>query len=150
MVVRRRRRSNKKRGGRTQHGNTKNWRGGGSRGGRGRAGSHKHKYSKYYMTFGTKIRMKPKKPGDKAVNLGDLNALIPQWLEQKKCEKDPQNRVVLDGKKIGITKLLGAGNVSYELVLKNISLSKKAKEKMKKEEEFGAAEGEEEAGEDEE
>jgi len=137
MVVRKRRRSNKKRGGRTQHGNTKNWRGGGSRGGRGRAGSHKHKYSKYYKTFGVKIRMKPKQAADKVINIGDLDALIPHWLEQKKCEKDAENRVVLDGKKIGITKILGAGTTQYELVLKNISSSKKAGEKLKKaEDEF--------------
>lgn len=134
MVVRRRSRSNKKRGSRTQHGNTKNWRGGGSRGGRGRAGSHKHKYSKYYNTFGTKIRLKPKKMPEKVLNLGDLDALIPQWLAQKKCEKDSENKIVLDGKKIGITKLLGSGNTAYELVLKNISLSKKAEEKMVQEE----------------
>jgi large subunit ribosomal protein L15 len=149
MVVRRRRRSNKKRGGRTQHGNTKNWRGAGSRGGRGRAGSHKHKYSKYYNTFGVKIRMKPKQPNDKAINLGDLDALIPQWLEQKKCEKDSENRIVLDGKKIGVTKILSAGTTRHELVLKNISLSKKAEEKTKKgEDEFEPAEEGEEGAEE--
>jgi large subunit ribosomal protein L15 len=144
MVVRRRKRSNKKRGGRTQHGNTKNWRGGGSRGGRGRAGSHKHKYSKYYADFGAKVRMKGKKEPEKAINIGSLDALIPGWLEQKKCEKNGENRVVLDGKRIGITKILGSGTTRFELELKNIALSRKAEEKLKKtEEEFETVEEEE-------
>lgn len=130
MVVRKRKRSNKKRGGRTQHGDTKNWRGAGCRGGRGKAGSHKHKYSKYYSQFGNKIRLKPKKKPEKAVNLRDLNFLIPVWLERKKCEKDSKNQIILDGKKIGITKVLGQGNLSFKVVFKNIALSKKAMEKI--------------------
>ncbi|MBU0636314.1 uL15 family ribosomal protein [Candidatus Micrarchaeota archaeon] len=130
MVVRKRRRSNKKRGGRTQHGNTKHWRGAGSRGGRGRAGSHKHKYSKYYDAFGHKIRLKPKKKPEKAINLGKLNELIPGWLERKKCEKNAQGQIVLNGKKIGITKVLGGGSLSFKVVFQNIVLSKKAQEKI--------------------
>lgn len=130
MVVRKRRRSNKKRGGRTQHGNTKNWRGAGSRGGRGNAGGHKHKYSKLMHTFGAKIRLKPKKLPEKAVNFSDLNRLIPVWLEQKRCEKDAEGRIVLDGERVGITKILGKGELDFELVLKNIQYSKKAEEKL--------------------
>ena len=53
MPERTRRKKNKLRGNRTHgKGNTKNHRGAGSKGGRGRAGSHKHKFSKYYKTFG--------------------------------------------------------------------------------------------------
>ena len=58
MVVRKRRKVNKQLGERTHgHGDTKNWRGSGNRGGVGRAGSHKHKFSKYWMTFGIKRRL---------------------------------------------------------------------------------------------
>ena len=54
MVVRRRKkRVNKMLGQRTRgNGDTKRRRGAGSRGGRGLAGSHKHKYSKYAGKFG--------------------------------------------------------------------------------------------------
>lgn len=130
MVVRRKRRINKKRGSRTHHGNKKNWRGGGSRGGRGRAGGHKHKYASMYSQFGVKVRLKPKHAADKVINLKDLDSLIPKWLLEKKCEKDAQNRIVLDGLRIGITKLLGGGETDFELVLKNISVSKNAAEKL--------------------
>lgn len=130
MVVRRQRRGNKKRGGRTQHGNTKNWRASGSQGGHGRAGSHKHKYSKYYMTFGVKVRMATKSDPLKAINLKDLNALIPVWLSKKMCEKDSDGKIIIDGDKVGIGKVLSAGTLDFEVELKNIVLSEKAKQKI--------------------
>ena len=59
MVVRRRKKKNKLRGQRTHGGGgTKNRRGAGCRGGVGKAGSHKHKFSKYYVEFGIKKKLK--------------------------------------------------------------------------------------------
>ena len=130
MVVRKRKKSNKKRGGRTQHGNTKNWRGGGSQGGHGRAGSHKHKYSKYYMTFGVKVRMARKTKPLTAINLSALNALIPVWLEKKRCEKTKDGVIAVDGQKVGIGKILGAGKLDFEVEFKNVSFSEKARAKI--------------------
>ncbi len=130
MVVRKRKRSNKKRGGRTQHGNKKNWRGKGTRGGRGRAGSHKHKYSKYYATFGVKVRLKTKSRPAKAINFKTLNALIPKWLSAGLCEKTSEDKIVLDGRKIGVDKILGSGKLDFDVEFKNVALSQKAKNKL--------------------
>ena len=74
MVVRKRRKKNKQRGERTHgHGNTKNKRGAGSRGGVGKAGSHKHKYSKYYDSFGKSGTLKTDKNDNYTI---DINMVL--------------------------------------------------------------------------
>ena len=108
MTVRRRRRVNKLRGKRFHgHGNTKNARGKGARGGMGRAGSHKHKFTSYWMTFGVKVTLKPK-PKPKALNLADFVRLLPKWIAEKRAERRG-GQVLVDGKKVGIGKILGRG-----------------------------------------
>ena len=129
MVVRRRKKKNKLRGNRTfGQGNTKRRRGSGSRGGTGRAGSHKHKFSKYYVDFGVKRKLKAKEKGE-AINLGQLNELLPRFLVEQKAEKKG-NMIVVDGKKMGIAKLLGAGKIEEKVLVRNVSLSGRAKEKI--------------------
>ncbi len=129
MTVRKRRRVNKLRGKRFHgHGNTKNARGKGARGGMGRAGSHKHKFTSYWMTFGQKITLKAK-PKPKAINLAEFLRLIPQWLSEKKAEKKGE-KIVVDGYKVGYGKILGRGNVEQALVLSNLAVSKGAREKI--------------------
>lgn len=129
MVVRRRRKLNVLRGERTHgHGNKKNRRGGGSRGGIGKGGSHKHKFSKYYLDFGTK-RVLKKQPRPMAIDLDDLQKGIPTWLEKKLVEKHG-SAVHIDGDKIGYGKILSRGAVKEKLTIKNMTVSAKAKEKI--------------------
>ncbi len=132
MVVRKRGRRAKLLGSRTRgNGDTKNRRGAGSRGGRGLAGSHKHKFSKYYGKFGKEYKkVKPTKEV-KALNIEQLVQAMPRLLAEKKAEKSGSFTVV-DGQKIGFDKLLGKGNLNEKLSLKNLAVSKKAAEKVKK------------------
>ncbi len=156
MVVRRRRKKNKLRGHRTHGaGGTKNRRGAGTRGGVGRAGSHKHKFSKYYLTFGIKRKLKAKKKG-KAINLIDISRKLDAWVESGKAAGE-NGVIVLDGKKLGFAKILSVGNVKEKIKIVNAKVSAKAAEKIaeaggeagsakEKEEGFGE---EEESGEEE-
>ncbi len=118
------------RGNRTHgHGNTKNRRGSGISGGKGRAGSHKHKFSLYYADFGVKIRLKPKFQAGKAVDLTFVQKMLARWKAEKKVdEKDGVYELV--GEKIGVRKILSSGKIEDEIVLKGIQVSKKAREKI--------------------
>lgn len=119
MVVRRRQK--RRRGERSYHGSHKKWRGGGSRGGRGRAGGHKHKYSyivKYEPKhFGKRGFKRPEKILErmKAINLGNLERIALQ-----------QNKKEIDVKDLGFEKVMGAGKISSPLVVKAKSFSKSA------------------------
>ena len=124
------RKKNKLRGHRTHgKGNTKNKRGKGSKGGKGRAGSHKHKFSKYYMTFGIKIRLKPKKIQEKAINLGDLNELLPKFLEKQQVIKK-ENKIFIDSQNFPYNKILGKGTTTTAMEIKGISVTENAKKKI--------------------
>jgi large subunit ribosomal protein L15 len=130
MVVRKRRKKNKLRGMR-QHGagDKKNRRGAGSRGGVGRAGSHKHKFTKWYMTFGIKrTRKAAEKP--QAVNLDFINHKLPVWIESGKAKKEGEF-VVVDGSALGFGKVLGKGKISTKIKLVNAKASASAIEKIK-------------------
>ena len=129
MVVRRRRKKNKLRGQRTHGGGgTKNRRGAGSRGGVGRAGSHKHKFSKYYTHFGTKRTLKAKeKPV--AVNLEYIEQKLVEWVRMGKAKKDG-TLVIVDGDSLGFGKVLARGAIKQKIRLVNASASKSAAEKI--------------------
>lgn len=135
MVVRKRKKILKKRGHRTAgYGSSKKHRGGGSRGGRGKAGLHKHKVSKMikYMPehFG-KIGFK--RPAAavkevKTINLRNLDAMIENWLKEGKARKENDGiRVNLFS--LGYDKLLGSGKVSHKLFIEG-NASKKAIRKI--------------------
>jgi large subunit ribosomal protein L15 len=130
MVVRKRKTTRLKQlGERTHgHGDTKNWRGSGNRGGVGRAGSHKHKFSKYYMTFGIKVRQHAA-PKGKALNLTQIAEHLEEWTKNGKIEQT-NGMWVLDGKKIGIAKILGSGSAPSDLLIKQIKVSEKARQKI--------------------
>ncbi len=129
MVVRRRKKTNKVRGNRYHgKGNTKNRRGSGIRGGVGKAGSHKHKYSKYYTEFGTKKRLKPKEKKD-TVNLSQLEDYLNKKLEKKLIKKE-NNVFIVDGKKAGLQKILGRGNTKIKIQAVNVKATQDAKQKI--------------------
>jgi large subunit ribosomal protein L15 len=130
MTDRKRRKSNKQRGERTHgKGDTKNKRGAGNRGGRGRAGSHKHKYSMYYGQFGQEKKQIIGKPKAPTLNVEDLEQYIPTWVQEQKVTKKGK-LMIIDGNLIGVTKITGRGKIAIPVSLKNLATSKKAHEKI--------------------
>lgn len=129
MTIRKVRKKNKLRGHRVHgKGDTKNKRGAGSRGGRGRAGSHKHKYSLYYKDFGHKIRLKPT-TGENAISLATLDSKIYTWVEKDKIQQK-DGLYIIDGVMLGFSKVIAKGNISHKIEVINASVSEKAKEKI--------------------
>jgi large subunit ribosomal protein L15 len=130
MDVRKRRRSNKLRGQRTHgKGDTKNKRGAGNRGGVGRAGSHKHKYTKYYGQFGVEKKQLIGKDKGITLKIEDIETMIPKW-ENKKLVDNSGKQIVLDGKKIKVRKIVATGDINTAVTLVNIEASKRAEEKI--------------------
>lgn len=124
MVVRRKKKVLKFRGKRSYgYGSHKKHRGGGSRGGRGKAGMHKHKWSytvKYDPDhFGKRGFKRPfadyKKP--KSVNLGKLEIMV-------------KGKKKVDVKELGYTKVIGGGRIKSAMEIVAQSFSKKAIEKI--------------------
>ncbi|MBI4043796.1 MAG: uL15 family ribosomal protein [Candidatus Diapherotrites archaeon] len=132
MVVRRSRKVHKLRGHRVHgHGDTKNRRGSGSHGGMGRSGSHKHKYSSYYATFGVKKTLNPKQgeKQKKTLDLDDVSRLVQEWTDSKTAEK-VEGRTLVDGVKLGVHKILGSGSIQVPVHVRNMQVSSKAKKKI--------------------
>ena len=122
----------KKRGSRTHGwGRVGQHRAGGSRGGHGKAGFHKHKWTyviKYEPDyFGKKGFTSPKSLKRKvnAINAGTLDE-IAEKLSTKK-----EGKLFIDLESLGYTKLLGTGKVTKPLTVKVRSCSKSAAEKIK-------------------
>jgi len=132
MVVRKRRRKFKKLGQRTRgHGDTKNMRGSGSRGGKGLAGSHKHKWSKYYKKFGTEKKQILSRKIVKAINIDQLVEMLPKLSAAGIVAKEA-GMPAIDGSKIGFDKLLSRGLLSEKIIVRKMKASAKAIEKIKK------------------
>jgi large subunit ribosomal protein L15 len=132
MVVRKEKKHRKFRGRRTYHGQHRKWRGGGSRGGRGKAGMHKHKWSytvKYEPEhFGKHGFEKPKKE-IKTINLSELDELIDKIDKSLISEEDGKIKINLE--KIGYDKLLGSGKIKKPIIIQAKYFSKIAEEKVK-------------------
>jgi large subunit ribosomal protein L15 len=107
----------KLRGKRTHgHGNTKNARGSGCTGGKGRAGSTKHKFTKYYVDFGQRITLKPKTKL-KTITLEALSEMI-------------KDKTEINLKEMGYDKILGKGKLSKPITIKNALVTEVAREKI--------------------
>ncbi len=114
----------KKRGTRTLgKGTMKKWRGKGHRGGKGYAGSKKHRKSwilRYEREhLGKRGFISKTSKSVKAINLRDLETLA----------GDKKEIVLAD---LGYDKILGSGNVTKKLVVKAKAFSRIAKEKIEK------------------
>lgn len=114
----------KKRGTRTLgRGTMKKWRGKGHRGGKGYAGSKKHRKSwilRYEREhLGKRGFISKTSKSVKAINLRDLETLA----------GDKKEIVLAD---LGYDKILGSGNVTKKLVVKAKAFSRIAKEKIEK------------------
>lgn len=134
-MPRRLRKSRKKRGSRTQgYGRVGQHRAGGQRGGHGKAGFQKHKWTytiKYDPERFGKHGFKP--PTGKEVstiNVGKLDEQIGGLLDSKQAEKTKKGiKVYLN--RLGYDKLLGKGKVTHSLIVHVDSCSKSAAEKIK-------------------
>jgi large subunit ribosomal protein L15 len=139
MVVRREKKHKKFRGHRSYHGSHKKWRGGGSRGGRGQAGMHKHKWSytvKYEPDhYGKKGFTRPGQDTKeiKAINLKDLEQMAENLLKINVAEKE-DDKIKINLQKIGYDKVLGSGKLTKPLIIEAKYFSKSA---IKKIEEIG-------------
>ena len=135
MVVRRRKKLKKRRGRGTGYGSHKKHRGGGSRGGRGLAGLHKHKRMtaiKYMPDhFGKKGFKRPVKTIKevKTINLKDLDSRVEELLKEKKITKNKEG-IKINLTELGYDKLLGTGQVKHKLIVEAKYFSKNAVKKL--------------------
>jgi len=124
----------KKRGSRTHgFGRVGQHRGGGKRGGHGKAGFHKHKWTytiKYDPErFGKRGFKPPTRKEVSAINVGKLDEQIDSLLDNKQAEKTKDGiKIYLN--RLGYDKLLGNGKVTHRLIIQVDSCSKSATEKI--------------------
>ena len=124
----------KKRGSRTHgFGIVGQHRGGGQRGGHGKVGFHKHKWTytiKYEPErFGKHGFKPPIRKEVSAINVGELDEQIDSLLDNKQAEKTKEGvRVYLN--RLGYDKLLGKGKVTHPLIIQVDFCSKSAAEKI--------------------
>ncbi len=123
MTERKRRKKNRVRGERTHSkGDTKNNRGAGCRGGRGRAGATKGKFASLGRLDPIKYRLKPNAHGE-AITLGNLDAQLDKLVEKGKVSMEGKKYIV--DLESGYEKVLSQGETTKEIVLK-INASTKA------------------------
>ncbi len=137
MVVRRKKKSRYMRGSRTHgYGSIGQHRKSGSRGGRGAAGLHKHKWSwivKYFpdwfgkhgftrpVTLRTEVR---------SINVGELNEMVKE-LELRGELKHENGMYVIDLASLGINKLLGRGRIERKVKVIVYSATERAVSKVR-------------------
>jgi large subunit ribosomal protein L15 len=135
MVVRRERKIRKKRGRGSGYGSRKKHRGGGSRGGRGLAGLHKHKIMtmiKFMPEHFGKIGFKrPKEVVKEArtINLKTLDSVVEELLKEGKAKKS-KDGIKINLAELGYDKLLGTGRVKHKLIVEAKYFSKNAIKKL--------------------
>ncbi|MEM3555357.1 MAG: uL15m family ribosomal protein [Candidatus Micrarchaeia archaeon] len=129
MVRRHKKRSRKYLGSRSWGaGNIKNRRGKGSRGGKGYAGSHKHRWT--YMVkyepehFGRSGFIPPRRRKLREINLHEINKMILNG----KFGKEQSGRFIVELKGY---KVLGAGKLDFPAIVKASAFSKSAAGKIK-------------------
>lgn len=133
-MIRRKRKILKKRGYRTAgYGSQKKHRGGGSRGGRGLAGLHKHKIMRMvkFMPdhFGKKGMRAQLYHDLKTISLKELDLKIEDLLKEGKAKEEKEG-VKVNLTELGYDKLLGSGKVKHKLIIEAKSFSKGAIKKL--------------------
>jgi len=135
-IPRRAKASRKRRGSRTcGWGRVGQHRKSGSKGGHGRAGLHKHKWSwtvKYgENAFGKEGFKRPLKliPPTIEINVGELSELADKLLASGQATFE-EGIQLLDGSVFGFNKVLGRGRVKRPLIVKAAAFSEGAKKKI--------------------
>ena len=111
------------------------------RGGFGRAGRYRHKKSSlirnkefvnmhYVGKKGFTSVPQIRKRTGRAVNLGQLTSIIDRLINEKKAQLDGQ-KVILDLKQLGFTRLLGGGSISRPIRVTVDHCSESALKKIK-------------------
>jgi large subunit ribosomal protein L15 len=109
--------------------------GGGGRGGHGKAGYDKHKWTyvlKYDPTYWEKKGfVSTRTLGKKLsiINVGKLDDLVDKLDSEKKLERK-EKKIFLDLESLGYDKLLGTGEVSKPMLVKVASYSEAASRKL--------------------
>jgi len=126
----------KKRGSRTVgYGNAQKHRGAGSRGGRGMAGSKKHKWmwvSKHMPDHIGRSGFKRHRclsSKSKTINVSELEDMMGSWLSEEKAEMKGK-KIEVDLKNLGFDKLLGTGKISKAVSVTVDACSRRAREKI--------------------
>lgn len=130
------RKTRKKRASRTHgYGRVGQHRGGGKRGGRGKAGLHKHGWT-YVVKhkpdyFGKRGFTSPRSLDQKihAINVGKLEELVESLAAEERLKKKG-TKLFLDLEELGYDKLLGAGKITKPILVKVVSHSEKAAKKV--------------------
>ncbi len=139
MVIRREKKSRKMHGYRNRGwGSIGQHRKSGSRGGRGAAGMHKHKWSwviKNYRDWFGKKGFIPRSPSSipriNEINVGQVEEIVNRMVKMGTAVME-NGKIVVDLSKMGINKLLSYGKISRPVKLVVWSASKKAIEKIEK------------------
>lgn len=135
MVVKRRSKYRKKLGARTYHGNTKNRRGKGIRGGKGWAGRWHQKQVKAILEIiPDKGFVPPRRRDVVVIDVSQLEDLALSGVLPK-----DGGRYVFDAASFGVDKVLGRGRISVPVLVKNVAVTERAVAKIR------GAEGEVEA-----
>lgn len=123
------------RGSRTCGGGThKNRRGGGSRGGRGRAGACKHHFVRYYLQgfrYGKHGFSRDQTASVKTMDVGFIDENIDRFLALGIARQDGE-AISLDVGDLGVDKVLGRGRVTRRMNISARAFSEQAKEKLQK------------------
>jgi len=127
-VVHRKRKVRKRRGSRTYGwGQVGQHRAGGRKGGKGKAGRSKHKWTytvKYTPDyFGKRGFHRPVSQKEKTINVGELEELATRTATEEKGK-------IIDLERLGYDKLLGAGKVNRAMNVEVKSCSKSAAKKI--------------------
>jgi len=136
MVVRKEKKSRKLRGSRYMGYGVAQHRGSGQRGGFGKAGLHKHKWSyilKYDRDYFGKHGFKtPKsvKEEDVPINLLELEALVEKMCKEG-VKMEEEGKIIIDVTKFGYNKVLGKGKITKPIIVKAKKFTEKAIEKIK-------------------
>lgn len=136
MVVRKEKKSRKLRGSRYMGYGVAQHRGSGQRGGFGKAGLHKHKWSyilKYDRDYFGKHGFKtPKsvKEEDVPINLLELEALVEKMCKEG-VKMEEGGKIIIDVTKFGYNKVLGKGKITKPIIVKAKKFTEKAIEKIK-------------------
>ncbi len=136
MMARKSKKSRSQRGSRTYGGGSaRNRRHSGHKGGKGLAGSHKHRWRKIKLSdprhFGKYGFKRPAclQEEVETVNVGELDEYVEELLENELAVEEDEG-IVIDVAELGIDKVLGGGQVNHPLRVRANEFSSSAKEKL--------------------
>ncbi|HDZ35652.1 MAG TPA: 50S ribosomal protein L15 [Thermococcus sp.] len=139
-MIRRKKKVRKLRGSHTHGwGCKKKHRGGGSKGGKGMAGTGKRKNTKWTWTIkyapdhlGKRGFHRPKavQYTPNAINLSDIDENLTLFLDMGVAYEE-EGKIIVDTTQLGVDKVLGTGRLSRPIVVKAYYVTPKAEEKIK-------------------